>query len=102
MRNPAMGRKNYYGSGSQWSGELAAMMFSLFQTVLLWKLNPHHWLHSYLSACAEHGGQAPPELAPFIPWQMNEERKHLLAKPMPMTAAQGLVLLPEQPRPAPP
>jgi len=97
MRNPAVGRKNYYGSGSQWSGKLAAMMFSLFQTVLLWKLNPHHWLHSYLTACAERGGQAPPDLSPFLPWEMSEQRKHLLAKPMPMTAPNALV--PEQPSP---
>jgi len=84
MRNLAMGRKNYYGSGCQWSGELAAMMFSLFQTVLLWQLNPHHWLYSYLSACAQHGGQDPPDLSPFLPWEMNEERKRLLSKPLQM------------------
>ena len=83
MRNPGMGRKNYYGSGSQWSAGLAAMMFSLFQTILLWKLNPHHWLHSYLTACAENGGHPPADISPFIPWEMSEERKQQLAKPMP-------------------
>jgi transposase len=83
MRNPGMGRKNYYGSGSQWSAGLAAMMFSVFQTILLWKLNPYHWLHSYLTACAENGGQPPADLSPFIPWKMSEERKQQLAKPMP-------------------
>jgi len=82
MRNPGMGRKNYYGSGSQWSAELAAMMFSVFQTLLLWKLNPHHWLDSYLTACAENSGQPPADLSPFIPWEMIEERKQQLAKPM--------------------
>ncbi|NNF96069.1 MAG: IS66 family transposase, partial [Halobacteria archaeon] len=87
MRNPGMGRKNYYGSGSQWSAELAAMMFSLFQTLLLWQLNPHHWLYSYLTACAENGGQPPADITPFIPWMMSEERKQQLAKPMTMTAA---------------
>ncbi len=87
MRNPGMGRKNYYGSGSQWSAGLAAMMFSLFQTILLWKLNPHHWLYRYLNACAENGGQAPANLSPFLPWQMSEERKQQLAKPVPMTSA---------------
>ena len=83
MRNPGMGRKNYYGSGSQWSAGLAAMMFSLFQTVLLWQLNPHHWLHRYLTACADHGGQAPADLSPFLPWEMNEERKQQMAQPLP-------------------
>ena len=84
MRNPAMGRKNYYGSGSQWSAALAAMMFSLFQTIVLWKLNPHHWLYSYLTACAENGGQTPADLGPFIPWQMSKERQQQLSKPTPM------------------
>ena len=97
MRNPGMGRKNYYGSGSQWSAELAAMMFSLFQTVLLWKLNPHHWLYSYLTACAENGGLPPADLSPFLPWEMSEERKQQLAKPMQMTAAGSPVS--EQPSP---
>jgi transposase len=83
MRNPAMGRKNYYGSGRQWSAALAATMFSLFQTLLLWKLNPHHWLYSYLTACAEKGGQAPPDLTPFLPWEMGEARRQQVCKPMP-------------------
>lgn len=86
MRNPGMGRKNDYGSGSQWSAELAAMMFSLFQTILLWKLNPHHWIQSYLSACAENGGVPPENLDPFIPWQMSEERKQQLTKPITVSA----------------
>jgi len=83
MRNPAMGRKNDYGSGSQWSAELAAMMFSVLQTLLLWKLNPHHWLSHYLSACAENGGQAPADLTPFIPWKMDDQRKQALTQPLP-------------------
>ncbi|MEE9530821.1 MAG: IS66 family transposase [Syntrophobacteria bacterium] len=87
MRNPGMGRKNYYGSGSQWSANLAAMMFSLFQTILLWKLNPHHWLHNYLMACAENGGSPPVDLTPFIPWQMSEKRKQQLAKPIAITTS---------------
>ena len=95
MRNPGMGRKNYYGSGSQWSAGLAAMMFSLFQTILLWKLNPHHWLHSYLTACAENEGHPPADISPFIPWQMSEERKQQLAKPIPPDAP----LVTDQPSP---
>ena len=40
VRNPVTGRKNYYGSGSVWSAHLAARMFTLLQTVMLWGLNP--------------------------------------------------------------
>jgi len=99
MRNPGMGRKNYYGSGSQWSAGLAAMMFSLFQTILLWKLNPHHWLHSYLTACAENGGHPPADISPFIPWEMSEERKQQLAKPM---SPDGLPITDQLSPPLPP
>ncbi len=82
VRNPVTGRKNYYGSGSQWSAELAAMMFTVLQTVLLWKLNTHNWLHSFLTACAENGGVPPSDLSPFLPWEMSEERKHELSLPL--------------------
>ncbi len=85
LRNPVVGRKNDYGSGSVWSAHLAAMMFSVIQTVLLWGLNPHHWLHAFLQACADHGGQSPTDLSSFLPWQMTPERKEELARPLPVT-----------------
>ena len=88
MRNPGMGRKNYYGSGSQWSAKLAAAMFSLFQTILLWGLNPHHWLYRYLDACANNGGQPPADISPFIPWMMTEARQQQLRQPLTMSANQ--------------
>ncbi len=83
IRNPVIGRKNYYGSGSIWSAELAAMMFSLLQTIELWKLNPRHWLQAYLTACAELGGTEPADLTPYLPWSMNEDQRQQLAKPPP-------------------
>ncbi len=49
LRNPVVGRKNYYGSGRVWSAYLAAMMFSVLQTMLLWGLNPHQWLSAFLA-----------------------------------------------------
>jgi len=33
IRGPAVGRKNYYGSGSQWSGRLARMLRSRIHPV---------------------------------------------------------------------
>ena len=44
IRNPAVGRKNYYGSGAEWAGRLAMMLFSIFATLVLWKINPRKWL----------------------------------------------------------
>jgi transposase len=84
LRNPVVGRKNYYGSGSVWSAHLAAMMFSVLQTILLWGLNPHHWLSAFLQACADHGGQSPTALSSFVPWQMSAERREALSRPLPM------------------
>ena len=81
-RNPATGRKNYYGSGAEWSAELAAMLFSILQTIILWKINPRHWLQAYLMACAENGGQPLNDLTPFLPWAMGETRLCELKQPL--------------------
>jgi transposase len=74
-RGPVVGRKNYYGSGAVWSGRLAAMLFSLFQTLSLWGLNPRTWLTAYLTACAEAGGQAPAQPEALLPWNLSEEQR---------------------------
>jgi transposase len=84
LRTPVVGRKNYYGSGSVWSAHLAARMFSVLQTILLWGLNPHHWLSTFLQACADHGGTCPPDLRAFLPWQMTPERREELTRPVPV------------------
>ena len=89
IRNPIIGRKGYYGSGAVWSAELASMMFTVFQTISLWQLNPRHWLTSFLQACAENGGRAPHDLTPFLPWKMSNEQKELFSRP----------ILPEKPPP---
>lgn len=79
LRGPVVGRKNYYGSGAKWAGELAAMLFSVLQTLCLWDLNPRTWLTAYLQACAANGGQPPTALADFLPWQMTEEQRQALS-----------------------
>ena len=61
LRGPVVGRKNYYGSGAQWSGELSATLFSLFHTLERWQINPRTWLTEYLRACADAGGRVPEE-----------------------------------------
>jgi transposase len=78
-RGPAVSRKNYYGSGSLWSGRLAAMMFSILATLLRNELNPRKWLTWFLESCAECGGQAPADIASFLPWNLSPERRESLA-----------------------
>ena len=73
QRGPVAGRKNYYGSGAVGAGKLAAMVFSLLQTLCLWRLNPRAWLTAYLTACAEAGGAPPGDVERFLPWNMSEE-----------------------------
>jgi transposase len=77
QRGPVVGRKNYYGSGSLWSGKLAAMLFSLFQTFYLWNLNPRAWLTAYLTACAEAGGKAPQDISTWLPWNLTPAQRGL-------------------------
>jgi transposase len=75
MRPGAVGRKNYYGSGAIWSAYCAASLFSIFQTLLLWSVNPRKWLTGYLQACAENDGRAPQDISGYLPWNMPEEKK---------------------------
>jgi transposase len=82
VRNPAVGRKNYYGSAAEWAGRLAMMMFSLLATLKLWGINPRLWLTWYLESCAAAGGKPPADIEPFLPWNLSEERRaHLNREP---------------------
>jgi transposase len=82
-RGPVVARKNYYGSGALWSGRLAAMLFSLFQTLPLWGLDVGRWLNAYLTACAKAGGQPPPDAQHYLPWNLLEPERSRLAPPKP-------------------
>ena len=85
LRDPAVGRKNYYGSGSVWSGLLTAMLFTLFQTLLKNHLDPQKWLLAYFEACAQAGGQVPPDPDRFLPWNLSDEQKSAWTLPEPFT-----------------
>jgi transposase len=75
VRGPALGRKNYYGSGALWSGRLTATLFSLFATLTLAKINVRSWLTWYLNCCAENGGRVPSDMKRFLPWEMSAEKR---------------------------
>jgi transposase len=78
QRGPVVARKNFYGSGSLWSGRMAAMLFSLFQTLQVWGMDTGKWLTAYLSACAKAGGQPPHDPHLYLPWNMTaSERENL-------------------------
>ena len=68
LRNSVVGRKNYYGSRSIWSGALASMLFSIFSTLAKNRIDPYQYMLKYLAACAENGGNAPRDIDSFLPW----------------------------------
>jgi transposase len=82
-RGPVLARKNFYGSGALWSGRLAAMLFSLFQTVQLWRMDVGKWLTEYLTACAKAHGLPPPEPKQFLPWNMTPPEREALSLTLP-------------------
>lgn len=75
QRGPVVARKNYYGSGALWSGQLAAMLFSLFQTLQVWGLDTGKWLTAYLTACAKAKGKPPPDPHHYLPWNMSAQER---------------------------
>lgn len=81
LRSSVVGRKNYYGSGAIWSAELTAVLFTILETMKLWKINPHTWLLAYLQECAMCGGQVPKKTRRFLPWNMTGEQRKLFAEP---------------------
>lgn len=83
LRGPALGRKNFYGSGALWSGRLAATLFSILATLKLWQINPRLWLTWYLQSCAEAGSKAPTDIEPFLPWNLTQDRLTQLQTGMP-------------------
>lgn len=75
LRNPVVGRKNYYGSGSVWSGTLTAILFTIFQTLIKNNLDPQKWLLSYFNACSQNSGCPPKDIDAFLPWNLSQEQK---------------------------
>jgi transposase len=78
-RGPVVARKNFYGSGALWSGRLAAMLFSLFQTLQVWGMDTAKWLTAYLSASAKAGGKPPPDPQLYLPWNMTTQERERLS-----------------------
>jgi transposase len=73
LREAALGRKNYYGSGSQCSGRMTAMLLSALRTAKRNGLNPRHYLEVYLEACAANGGKPPKNIDAYLPWALCDE-----------------------------
>jgi len=75
LRALAVARKNFYGSRSEWSGELAMGCFTILATLRQHGICPRRYFRAYLEACAREGGKAPKNLEEFLPWTWSEEKK---------------------------
>ena len=75
LRGPVVGRKNFYGSGSTASAELASRVWTITATTERAGLNPLAYLGAYLHACAQAGGTPPTGAAldRFLPWALNPD-----------------------------
>ena len=80
LRIAALCRKNYYGSGSEWSGKLAVRMFSILATLKKWRINPRKWLSAYLQACAEAGGEMGKDVEKWMPWNLTAQQRQEMAQ----------------------
>ena len=81
LRNPVIGRKNYYGSGAVWSGRLSAILFTLFQTYLKNQIDPQQFLLAFFEACAQNGGQSLETVEDWLPWNLSDEQKQAWVYP---------------------
>ena len=75
LRALAVARKNFYGSGAPWSGELAMGCFTVLATLRQHGICPRRYFRAYLEACARAGGKAPENLEEFLPWKWGAEKK---------------------------
>lgn len=84
LRNPVVGRKNYYGSGSRWAAELAASVWTITATASRSGCNPLTYLAAYLDACGQARGQAPegPALERFLVHSATEEDLEIWRRPL--------------------
>jgi transposase len=82
LRGPVVGRKNFYGSGSKTSAELASRVWTITATTERAGLNPLVYLGAYLHACAQAGGKPPTGAAldRFLPWAINPDDRAAWAR----------------------
>ena len=81
LRGPVIGRRLSFGSDSVTGAQLAALMYSVVGTLNRNGIDVPRWLDAWLAACAHHGGRPPDDLAPWLPWSMDDARRRELTAP---------------------
>ena len=80
LRAPVIGRKLSFGNDSWIGARLTAMLYGVFATLKRNDIDLDHWLHDWLTACAEAGGP-PTDLTPWLPWSMTATERERLQQP---------------------
>ena len=62
---------------------LAAMMFTIMQTLLMNQISPRAWLSAYFEACAANDGRPPENIETFLPWRICERQRAAWRYPRP-------------------
>jgi transposase len=75
IRSAVIGRNNFYGSGSLWSGQLMAAMMTILQTARLHGVPLRTYLIDYLQACAQNGSKPPVNLERWLPWNYRSSQQ---------------------------
>lgn len=70
IRGPVNSRKSCYGSGSKWSAEFMADMYSLTETLKYNGINAESFLTDYFERCAANGGKPPKDAVRLLPWNL--------------------------------
>ena len=81
LRGPVIARYTSFGSGGPQGASMTGLLFGVLATVRLNGLNPYTWVLDYLGACARNRGEPPQDLAPWLPWRMDEQRQQALRRP---------------------
>ena len=71
LRGGAVGRRNYYGSGSLESAEFTAIMFTIIQTLLIWGINPQTWFTGFFDFIGQDWNK---KIDYWLPWNMPPEK----------------------------
>ena len=81
LRGPVIGRRLSFGSDSETGARFTALMYSVVGTLNLNDIDVPRWLDAWLTVCAENGGRPPDDLAPWLPWSMDDAHRRELAAP---------------------
>ncbi|MDE0104661.1 MAG: hypothetical protein OXN89_19980 [Bryobacterales bacterium] len=81
VRGPVTWRYVCLGSGGPNGAKAAGPLLSVMQTAHWAGLNPYRYMLVWLNVCEGNRGQAPADLSPWLPWEIDKRRMEALRPP---------------------